>query len=272
MASVSVLALLGAFVAGLLSFLSPCVLPLTPVYLAQLVGPAVWQDRHDRQDQRDHGEQAHSDEKAVGERAWVRRATVLYAAAFVGGFSLAFIALGATASAMGAFLSAHAELLRRIGGIILFALGLHVAGLVRLPGVDRELRLWPRLALGASQQSGADQIGYPLTFLVGVIFGLGWTPCVGPLLAGILLLAAQAGTLAAGVLLLAVYSLGLGVPFLALALAFDRLAPLLKRLTPQLRSIEIGTGILLMVMGIVIFCNWLIYANAWVRLPVLPLP
>ncbi len=271
MANVTLLALFGAFLAGLLSFLSPCVLPLTPIYLAQLVGPAIWQDQQDRQDR---SAAAHADMKLAtpADRALLRRATVLHAAAFVGGFSLAFIALGATASALGAFLAAHAELLRRVGGIILVGLGLHVAGVVRLPGLDRELRLWPRLSprVGVSARDGSA--GYSFAFLVGLIFGLGWTPCVGPLLAGILLLAAQAGTLAAGVLLLAVYSLGLGVPFLALALAFDRLAPALKRLTPYLRAIELGTGILLVVMGIVIFCNWLIYVNAWVRLPALHLP
>lgn len=280
MGSVSALALLGAFVAGLLSFLSPCVLPLTPVYLAQLVGPAVWQDQQEQRETAKGvagvgaGEDARAGAmaKAGVDPSWLRRATVLHAAAFVGGFSLAFIALGATASTLGAFLAAHADLLRRIGGVILIVLGLHVAGFVRVPGVDRELRLWPRLASRAGRSEHGEPSGYPFAFVVGIIFGLGWTPCVGPLLAGILLLAAQAGTLAAGVLLLAVYSLGLGVPFLALALAFDRLGPLLKRLTPHLHAIEIGTGILLVIMGVVIFCNWLIYANAWIRLPLLHLP
>jgi cytochrome c-type biogenesis protein len=192
----------------------------------------------------------------------VRRATVLHAAAFVAGFSLTFIALGATASVLGAFLSGHAVLLRQIGGLVLVALGLHVAGVLRLSFLDRERRF----SLAGGRRS------YPFSFVVGLIFGLGWTPCVGPILAGILVLAAQAGTLNSGVLLLAIYSLGLGVPFLALGLAFDRLAPALKRLTPHLRTIEMGTGALLVLMGIVIFFNWLIYLSASVRLPALHLP
>jgi len=272
MAHLSLLALLGVFVAGLLSFLSPCVLPLTPIYLAQLVGPAIWQGQQDAASGILGGEIPHQPctPALTAERTLVRRATLLHAAAFVAGFSLAFITLGATASVLGAFLSTHADLLRRIGGIVLVALGLHVAGALRLPGIDRELRFAPlsprtNLARGGSA-------GYPFSLLVGLIFGLGWTPCVGPLLAGILLLAAQAATLAAGVLMLAVYSLGLGIPFLALALAFDRLAPTLKHLTPHLRLIEIGTGFLLVLTGIVIFFNWLINASAWVRLPSLGLP
>ena len=272
MTHLSPFALLGAFVAGVLSFLSPCVLPLTPIYLAQLVGPAIWQEQRDATPANPSGEMPGQPgaPTLTSVRTLVRRATVLHAAAFVAGFSLAFICLGATASVLGAFLSAHAELLRRVGGIVLVALGLHVAGVLRLPGIDSELRITPVSPSGRSVRGGPAS--YPFSFVVGLVFGLGWTPCVGPLLAGILLLAAQAATLAAGVLLLAVYSLGLGVPFLALALAFDRLAPTLKRLTRHPRLIEIGTGVLLVLMGFVIFFNWLIYPSAGVRLPSFGLP
>ena len=233
--------LLGAFLAGLLSFLSPCVLPLTPVYMAQLVGPAVWE----------------TGTLGGRERVSLRAATLLHAAAFVAGFTVTFIALGATASVLGSYLSSHQFQLRQIGGIVLVGFGLHVAGILRVPGLDREKRLTFR----------ATRSAYPLSFLVGLIFALGWTPCVGPILAGILVLAAQAGTLQTGVLLLAIYSLGLGVPFLALGLAFDRLAPGLKRLTPHMRVIEIVTGGLLALMGIVIFFNWLLLINGWFRIP-----
>jgi cytochrome c-type biogenesis protein len=234
--------LLGAFVAGLLSFFSPCVLPLTPVYLAQLVGPGIWQT-----------------ERTDASRSRIHRETLLHAAAFVAGFSLVFIALGATASALGAFLAGQAELLRRVGGLLLILFGLYVAGAVRIPWFDRERRLSLRFG----------QASYPASFLVGTAFGLGWTPCVGPILAGILLIAAQAATLQYGVLLLAVYSLGLGVPFLILGLAFETLAPRLKRLSPWLPLIERGTGALLIAMGVVIFFNWLIYLNAWFKPPFL---
>lgn len=233
--------LLGAFLAGLLSFVSPCVLPLTPVYVAQLVGPAIWEGR----------------ESGAPTRPSLRTATLLHAASFVAGFTVTFIALGATASALGSVLSEHQDLLRHVGGVILVLFGLHVAGVIRVPGLSHE----KRLALGA------HETGYPASFLVGLIFALGWTPCVGPILAGILLLAAQAGTLSSGVLLLLVYSLGLGVPFLVLGATFDRLAPALKRLTPYLPAIEVVTGALLALMGVVIFFNWLLFINGRLGLP-----
>ncbi len=236
--------LLGVFLAGILSFLSPCVLPLTPVYLARLVGPAVWESQN----------------LASGPRARLRTVTLLHAAAFVAGFSLIFVCLGATASLLGSILSEHEVLLRQIGGIVLVLFGLHIAGLLRLPWLNRERR--PTLRLGT--------VSYPGSFLVGLVFALGWTPCVGPVLAGVLALAVQAQTLHSGVLLLAIYSLGLGVPFLALGLAFDRLAPALKRLTPHLRLIELVTGLLLVLMGVVIFFDWLLVVNGWFTVPGLP--
>jgi cytochrome c-type biogenesis protein len=228
--------LLAAFVAGLLSFVSPCVLPLTPVYIARLVGPGIWE-----------GQQA---DKA--QRAALRRATTLHAAAFVVGFTITFIALGATASELGSFLSDHQLALREIGGVALVALGAQVAGLIHIPGFDLERRFSVR----------TGQSSYAASLLIGLIFALGWTPCVGPILASILVLAAQARALASGVLLLAVYSLGLGLPFLALGLAFDRLAPQLKRLSPHMRLIELVTGGLLAFMGVAIFFNWLFVLNS----------
>lgn len=233
--------LLGAFLAGLLSFISPCVLPLTPAYVARLVGPAVWE----------------GGAAGTPTRPSLRAATLFHAASFVAGFTVTFIALGATASALGSVLSAHQDVLRQVGGIILILFGLHVAGLIRIPGLDREKRL----------TMIARDTSYPASFVIGLIFALGWTPCVGPILSGILLLAAQAGTLSSGVLLLLVYSLGLGVPFLVLGAAFDRLAPALKRLTPYLPAIEVVTGALLALMGVVIFFNWLLFINGRLGLP-----
>ncbi|MGZ3601774.1 MAG: cytochrome c biogenesis CcdA family protein [Ktedonobacterales bacterium] len=233
--------LVGAFLAGLLSFVSPCVLPLTPAYIAQLAGPAIWRTR----------------EMEPRERSSMRLTTSLHAAAFVAGFTTTFIALGATASVLGAFLSAHQDVLRQVGGLVLIAFGLHIAGVLRLPGLDRERRFSLR----------PTNTGYATSFLVGLIFALGWTPCVGPILASILIIAAQAHTLGAGVLLLASYSLGLGIPFLTLGIAFDRIAPALKRLTPHMRTIEMVTGALLVLMGVVIFFNWLLIINAKFGLP-----
>lgn len=232
------ISLFAAFVAGLLSFVSPCVLPLTPVYIARLVGPSIWEDQ----------------QADKVRRAALRRTTTLHAAAFVAGFTITFIAIGATASVLGSFLSEHQLALREIGGVLLVLLGAQVAGLIHIPGLDMERRF--------SLQTG--QSSYAASLLIGLIFALGWTPCVGPILAGILVIAAQASALGAGVLLLAVYSLGLGLPFLALGLAFDRLAPQLKRLTPHLRTIELVTGGLLAFMGIAIFFNWLFVLNSLV--------
>jgi cytochrome c-type biogenesis protein len=229
--------LIAAFLAGLLSFVSPCVLPLTPIYIARLAGPGVWKTL----------------QAEASERAALRRGTALHAVAFVAGFTVTFVALGATASELGALLAPHQMVLRRIGGVLLVILGAQVAGLIRVPGLSYERRLSVE-AIGT---------GYSASFLIGLIFALGWTPCVGPVLAGILVLAAQAGALGNGVLLLLVYSLGLGAPFLALGLAFDRMTPLLKRLTPYMRLIELVSGGLLAVMGVVIFFNWLFVLNSW---------
>ncbi len=240
-ASVSLLGILSAFAAGLLSFLSPCVLPLTPAYVARLVGPAVWQ----------------SGTLDRGARAALRATTTRHALAFVGGFTTAFIALGATASQLGSFFSDHAPFLRQLGGLVLILFGLYIASAVQLPFLNRERRFTVR----------AVETSYPASYLIGLVFALGWTPCIGPVLAGILVLAAQAHTLSGGVLLLAVYSLGLGVPFLALGIAFDRIAPFLKRLTPHMRTIELLTGGLLILMGVVIYFNWLFFLNSHFALP-----
>ena len=235
------ISLLGTFLEGLFSFLSPCILPLTPIYIAQLAGPAIWQ----------------MNQLNAGERSALRRETLLHAASFVAGFTLTFVSLGATASVLGSFLDTNQLLLRHLGGVILVGLGLQVAGLLQIPFLGRERRLTFR------PRSRNNLI----SFLVGLIFAIGWTPCVGPILGGVLLLAAQAHTLGSGVLLLAVYSLGLGIPFLLLGVAFDRVAPLLKRLTPILRPIEIVAGALLALMGVIIFFNWLLIINSRFAIP-----
>ncbi|HEX8733548.1 MAG TPA: cytochrome c biogenesis CcdA family protein, partial [Ktedonobacterales bacterium] len=173
---------------------------------------------------------------------------------FVLGFTITFITLGATASELGSFLSANQLALRQIGGVLLVLMGAQVAGLIQIPGLDLERRFSLR----------AGESSYAASLVIGLIFALGWTPCVGPILASILVIAAQGHSLGAGVLLLAVYSLGLGLPFMALGVAFDQLAPRLKRLTPHLRTIERITGALLAFMGLAIFFNWLFVMNSLV--------
>ena len=216
-----------AFLAGLASFLSPCVLPLVPIYLAQLVGHSVYQaDQHNLAN---------------------RLNTFLHALMFVVGFTLAFVSLGATASTVGSFLRTYQFLLRQIGGIILILFGLQMIGILKIPW----LYLQKRFEFHPSRPS------YSASLLFGIIFAIGWTPCVGLILGPILSLAASAATLRQGVTLLLVYSLGLGIPFLLLGLGVDQLSRGLKRLKPYLGKIEVGTGIVMILAGIFIFFNLL---------------
>jgi cytochrome c-type biogenesis protein len=226
-----------AFLAGLASFLSPCILPLVPIYLAQLVGPSVYQ--------------AISTDRT----GLTRLITFLHAATFVIGFALAFTALGAVASTLGYFLSINKGILRQGGGIILMLMGLHVAGIVPIPFLSRQKRF-------AFQP---EQPGYPASFLFGIIFGIAWTPCISPILSAILSLAAASATLQQGVWLLLAYSLGLGVPFLLLGLGFNQFSRALKGLKPHLGKIEVGTGVFMIGVGVVIYFNLLLYLNQFLN-------
>ena len=227
-----------AFLAGLASFLSPCMLPLVPIYLAQLVGHSVYQ--------------------ATGEREELgsRLNTFLHALVFVAGFTIAFVSLGATASTIGGFLRSYQFLLRQIGGIILVIFGLHMTGILKIPWFYLQKRFEFR----------PSRPGYPASLLFGIIFAIGWTPCVGLILGPILALAANAATLKQGVTLLLVYSLGMGIPFLLLGLGLDQLSRGLKMLRPHLGKIEVGTGIVMILAGIFIFFNLLPSLNQYFNL------
>ncbi len=224
-----------AFVAGLVSFLSPCVLPLVPIYLAQLVGQSVYQSIEERK--------AHA----------VRLVTFLHAAFFVLGFTLAFVALGATASTLGGFLHEQQILLRRIGGVLLVIVGLHLTGVLKIPFLYSQKHFEFRPV----------RPSYPASVLTGVVFAIGWSPCIGPILGVILALAGQAATLRQGVLLLLVYSLGLGLPFLLLGLGLNEGSKVLKWLKPHLGKIEVATGVLMMIVGVAIFFNMLLQLNTY---------
>ncbi len=221
-----------AFLAGLASFLSPCVLPLVPLYLAQLVGHSVYQA---------------ADEGQQGQKAPLD--TFLHALMFVCGFTLAFVALGATASTLGSFLRTYQLLLRQVGGIVLIIFGLHLTGILKLSIFywQKRFEFRPR------------RPSYPASLLIGLIFAIGWTPCVGLILGPILGLAASAATLGQGVVLLLFYSLGLGVPFLLLGLGVNQLSRVLKWLKPHVGKIEAGTGVVMIAVGLVIFFNLLPY-------------
>lgn len=224
-----------AFLAGLASFLSPCVLPLVPIYLAQLAGHSVYQAGTDK-------------EEAVN-----RLNTFFHALMFVIGFTLAFVSLGATASTIGSFLRTYQFLLRQVGGIILVIFGLHMTGILKVPWLYMQKRF----------EYHPSRPSYSASLLFGIIFAIGWTPCVGLILGPILGLAANAATLKEGVILLLFYSLGLGIPFLLLGLGLDRLSKGLKWLKPYIGKIEILTGIVMILAGIFIFFNLLPTLNQY---------
>lgn len=227
-----------AFIAGVVSFLSPCVLPLVPIYIAQLVGQSASQSAVD-QDGRP-----------------MQLTTFLHALAFVLGFTLAFVALGATASTLGSFLRAYQGLLRQLGGIWLVLLGLHLAGILRW-----SIFYWQkRIEFHPSRPS------YAASLLVGIIFAFGWTPCVSFILGPILGMAANAATLREGVILLLFYALGLGFPFLLIGLGLDQLWGVLKWLKPHLGKIEIATGVVMVGAGVIIFFNLLPSFNQYFNL------
>lgn len=220
---------MGAYAAGLGSFLSPCVFPLVPGYLSYLAGTA--------------GAEARRQEN----QAELRWQVVLHAIFFVLGFSLIFVALGATASTLGHFLRAHQLVVRQAAGVLLVLAGLQVSGILRIMPLMRERRLHVDRGDPALLKSG----------LIGVAFGAGWTPCVGPFLGSVLGLAASSASLAQGVILLLVYSLGLGLPFLVTGLLIDRVTPFFRRVNRSLAVISMISGALLAGMGILVFSGTL---------------
>lgn len=206
-----------ALIAGLLSFFSPCVLPMVPVYLGYVTGTRVG---------------------AVGDGG--RFKTLAHALCFVLGFCLVFVALGATAGLLGSVIYPIMPYVVRIGGAILIIFGLQMTGVlsIRLFNAER------RLPLGTGRRGS-----YWASCLVGLVFAAGWTPCTGPVLSAILLLAAESGTASLGALLLATYSLGLAVPFLVVAGLVEALVPLVNRTGRHLRVVSTVGGILLIAMG-----------------------
>lgn len=212
-----------AFAAGLISFLSPCVLPLVPSYITFVTGMTL-------------------DELTVQGTDSARRRAAAHAALFVLGFTLVFIAMGAGASALGASLRRSLPVIQQVGGAMIVAFGLYMLGVLRLPGLSREARV----------QLASKPAGLVGSVLVGVTFGAGWTPCVGPVLASILLYAGAKATLAKGILLLAAYGLGLGVPFFVAAVSLNWYLAGAQRLKRWLRPIELVAGVLLVVFGVLL--------------------
>jgi len=223
-----------AFTAGLFSFLSPCVLPLFPSYLSFVTGMSVADLQADL-------------------TAAARRRVLLHSLSFVVGFSVVFVSLGASFSAAGQFLLDYRDLIRRVGGVLIVIFGLYIAGLLNFGPFSRT-KQW---------QLREKPAGYLGSFIVGLTFAIGWTPCVGPILGAILSLAGTADTVGRGVGLLVAYSAGLGVPFLVSAIALGVFLRFFKRYRPFIPIVERGAGMILIVVGVLVFTNYYLVLNAW---------
>jgi cytochrome c-type biogenesis protein len=250
-----------AVAAGLISFLSPCVLPLVPGYLGQLTAVAV---------------------ASGGDAGPTRWLALRHAIAYVAGFGVVFTVLGVTATFAASGLSLYLETLRQIGGVILIVLGLNLAGILRVPVLERS---WRPLDAGAARSvamaggtvafaspgsGGGPRIGDRLggrlvsgrggwlaSFGLGAIFAIGWTPCIGVILGGILMMAATSTTVLQGGILLVGYTLGLGIPFLMIAVAYDRAPALLRPLVRHGRAVSFVGGMLVVAIGVAMVMNWL---------------
>jgi cytochrome c-type biogenesis protein len=220
--------LIAAFLAGVLSFISPCVLPLVPGYLSFVSGVSL--------DKLKDG--------AAAAPAGAARRVFFASLFFVLGFSVVFVALGATASTLGRLLFERLSLLEKIAGVLLILFGLHTMGVLRIGYFYKEARLETRKPVGLL---GA--------FVVGLAFAFGWTPCIGPILGSIMALAAEEGTVRRGMLLLAIYSLGLGVPFLLASVALDRFFAAFKKIRRHYKAIEIVAGCLMIAIGVLLFTD-----------------
>jgi cytochrome c-type biogenesis protein len=228
---------LGALGAGLLSFVSPCVLPLVPPYLCFIAGVSL-----------DQLTEEPGAEGATGQ-------IFMAALAFVLGFSTVFVALGATATMLGQLVAQQFDLLAKIAGAVIIVLGLHFLGVFRIPLLYREARFHV-------QNRPAGMIG---AYVIGLAFAFGWTPCVGPVLAAILFVAASEDTVLRGTVLLAGYALGIGIPFLLAALAARPFMAFMRRFRRHLAVVErvmgaalVGTGILFMTGSMVEIANWIL--------------
>ena len=211
--------MIAAFIAGLFSFLSPCVLPLVPGYVSLLSGASV-------------------EELQAGDRK-LMKTVMLHSIMFILGFTVVFVTLGAAASWLGQVTHAYKKYLTWAAGIIIIIFGIHLTGVIKIKALYADKRLH-------SVQGGKSPIG---AFLIGFAFAFGWTPCIGPILGGILGLAANSGTLYKGVFLLWVYSLGLAVPFLLTSLLVDRFLVFYSRFRRHLHTVEVLSGVLLIAIG-----------------------
>ncbi|HTR27384.1 MAG TPA: cytochrome c biogenesis protein CcdA [Terriglobales bacterium] len=213
---------LAAFVAGLISFLSPCVLPLVPGYVSLISGAGI--------------------EQLKSTEGHLLRKLMLNSAAFIIGFSIVFITLGALSTEVGQFLAQYKSLLARVAGVIIILFGFHLTGIFQIKALLADTRL--HTLKGGSSPWGA--------FVIGFAFAFGWTPCVGPILAVVLGFAATQDTVWKGIILLAIYSAGLAVPFLITSLGIERFLKFYNRFKFHMHAVEVASGGLLIVLGILL--------------------
>ncbi|WP_342349474.1 cytochrome c biogenesis protein CcdA [uncultured Nitrospira sp.] len=224
---ISQVTLLAAFGAGLLSFVSPCVLPLVPSYVSYITGLSIDQLR------------------APTGRHQVRKPIIVNSLLFIGGFSVVFIAFGLSASLFGQWLINYQDYLRKIGGGLIVLFGLYVLGLFNFGFLSQERRL----------HFQSRPVGYLGSFLIGVTFAVGWTPCVGPILTSILLYAGTTDTAVDGLALLVFYSLGLGLPLLVTAVWLDRFLTHFRQIRNYIKPLSIMSGLLLVAVGGLLYTN-----------------
>jgi cytochrome c-type biogenesis protein len=216
--------LLYSLAMGLISFASPCILPLIPSYVSYITGIS-YDELVSRESRR----------KNIN-------ITLLHSLAFVGGFSLIFVLLGATASLAGNLLASYLDVIRIVGGVLIILMGVFVMDIINIPFLQREARVHLK----------TRPAGFIGTVVVGMIFGAGWTPCTGPFLGSVLALAMTTDTLGRGMALLAFYSLGLGVPFILSAIAISAFLSSFERLKKHFKAIKITSGVILIAMGILL--------------------
>ena len=215
-----------AFTAGILSFLSPCVLPLIPAYFTFITGFSL-------------------EELTENRNSETRKKVFLSTVSFVSGFSLIFILMGASASYLGSLMFNYRGLIRIIGGILIILMGVHLTGIIRIPGLDVEKRI--------------NMERKPLHFLgiviIGMAFGAGWSPCIGPLLGSILIIAGSQETVWQGIVLLAIYSSGLALPFIIMSVFIHLLLIVIKKASRVLQYVNAAAGILLIIVGLILVTN-----------------
>jgi len=215
-----------AFIAGLLSFFSPCVLPLIPAYFTFITGFSL-------------------EELTEGYNSEIRKKVFFSTFMFVMGFSLVFILMGASASYIGSLMFTYKKLIRIIGGILIIILGIHLTGLIRIPGLDFEKRI-------TLEKKPLHFLG---TLIIGMAFGAGWSPCIGPLLGSILLIAGSQETVWQGVILLGIYSSGLAIPFIIMSIFINFLLIFIKKASKVLKYVNVVAGVILIVVGLILVSN-----------------